>query len=184
MNKHNHSIDLSSKSQPIEQSPKQSEPLVHRPLQLPFEKKNPRMLPARPETSSVYPYLDNITPSGASSESSNSTTLARPEPILPTASTTPKIRSTPPVPLAPPEARSLYYTLDEMEDRLGRRLYWLQKRLVAMEKKIEFQQRFLVFLALLWIGFVYFAFVRSPHWQGFPSPTPTEQRFDPQLQPS
>lgn len=175
MNRHKSSIDLGSNSQPREQPPERSESSTSRHLELPFEKTTPKRLPSRPEPPAVYPYLDNLNPS---SLAKRNTDPALPRPTK--AAT--KTRSSPSS--LPLETRSLYYALDEIEDRLARRLYRLQKRLVAVERKIEFQQRFLVVIALLWLGFAYLALVRLPDRSLSPSPAPTEQQFAPQLQPT
>ncbi|MDY7015253.1 MAG: hypothetical protein SVX43_16980 [Cyanobacteriota bacterium] len=156
MNQQNPPFELEANSQSKGQSPKPPKVSARPPLQLPFENTTPRKFSNPP----IRTYLDNIDPAEEAGESGNSSDSRADFP-------------------PPPEPRSLSYTLEEMEERLSRRLYWVQRRLVAVEKKVEFQQKILLVLTLIWAGLAYFAWSDRAQESSSPEPTPTEQRVAP-----
>ncbi|MBD2577987.1 hypothetical protein [Oscillatoria sp. FACHB-1406] len=129
-----------------------SRPSPNRPLELPFEKKPAKMLPVVAQPSAVASYLRKI------------------EPIEPEAAhrgRNAEISS---------EMRSLYGAIDNVEDRLARRLDRLQQQLIAAKQKIQFQQRCFVIFILLCFGGICFALTRPP--------AIAPKQSSPQVQPS
>lgn len=66
------------------------------------------------------------------------------------------------------------------EEELIQRIYWLQKRLVILEKKIDTQRKFLFALIVLCASFLYLTMVRTPQQKALPQFPPVEQEIDPQ----
>lgn len=70
--------------------------------------------------------------------------------------------------------------LYEMEDRLTRRIYWLQRRLATTEDKVDTQRKFIFGLIIVILGFFYFTFIRVPKSENTPEVKPVPQSIQPQ----
>jgi hypothetical protein len=156
MNKQHHPDDLEANRQPDVPPQKPAKVSPRPPLQLPFENAALRRFSDQP----VRPRARD------SAEEANENPTTEKQACF------------------PPGALSLGHTLDELEEQLSRRLYGVQKRLVAVEKKIEFQQKVLIVLTLIWAGLAYFDWTARSRLSPRLVPTPTEQQFAPPLERS
>ncbi|MGD2180736.1 hypothetical protein [Lusitaniella coriacea] len=67
------------------------------------------------------------------------------------------------------------------EEELIQRIYWLQKRLAILERKIDTQRKFLFALMILGASFLYLTIFHTPKQKTFPQFPPVEQKIE--LQP-
>ncbi|MDY6783025.1 MAG: hypothetical protein SW833_10835 [Cyanobacteriota bacterium] len=162
MNKPHSPFGLETNNQPEVQSLKPSKVSTRPSLQLPFENAAPRRVSDKLAQKAIAPPCHKI---DLAQEEDNPDNSAE------------KYADYPP----PRGERSLVYTLDEIEERLSRRLYWIQRRLVTTERKIEFQQKILLVMTLIWAILAYFAWFDRSSGANSPAPTPTEQQVVPPL---